>query len=218
MGTGPGDYEGPPHSLHRGFSQPGFSYRHRQPRAVLRAPMGCRTGFVMKPRALPAPASAAPLEHGTFHDEFSDIVEDFSMCPVGRCALTAWPTVASWPTVADGTAWSTSWNMTMSSETVTNLDNGQWIRDEVRTLNKDLRVTDNGDGRLTILAFGTVTPSSTGPTAKSSPAIQVRSASRCSSITRAHPATRPMTSDSNSTSSRNRLAELTTSAQRRLRH
>jgi hypothetical protein len=36
--------------------------------------------------ALAGPAWAEPLERGTFHDEFTDLIDDFCDVPVSRCS------------------------------------------------------------------------------------------------------------------------------------
>ena len=105
--------------------------------------------------ALAAPATAKPLEHGKFHEEFSDIVEDFCGVPglTVRFDGVAEGSFKANRRGRDGLVY--FMEHVHVSDTGTNLDNGQWIRDEVRTLSKDLHVTDNGDGTLTILSLST---------------------------------------------------------------
>ena len=105
--------------------------------------------------ALAAPATAKPLEHGKFHEEFSDVVENFCDVPglTVRFDGVAEGSFKANRRGRDGLVY--FMEHVHVSDTGTNLANGQWIRDEVRTLTKDLHVTDNGDGTLTILALST---------------------------------------------------------------
>jgi hypothetical protein len=104
--------------------------------------------------AVAAPVTAAPLEQGTFHDEFSFIDPDF--CGAG---LTV-----RFDGVVDGRFLVTRrgrdglvyfMENVHITETVTNLTNGKSVSDESRTVQKDLHVIDNGDGTLTILVLAT---------------------------------------------------------------
>jgi hypothetical protein len=100
-------------------------------------------------------AAAAPLEHGKFHDEFSDDIPVFC----GRPGLT----VRS-DGVVDGKLLVNSrgrYNLVYFQEHVhlsfrfTNLSNGRFITTRERSVNKDLKVVDNGDGTLTITVLAT---------------------------------------------------------------
>jgi hypothetical protein len=104
--------------------------------------------------ALTAPVAAAPLEQGTFHDEFSFIDPDFCGAGLevrfdgvvdGRFLVTR--------RGQDGLVYFME-NIHIT-ETVTNLANGKSVSDESRTVQKDLHVIDNGDGTLTILVLAT---------------------------------------------------------------
>lgn len=105
--------------------------------------------------ALAGPAGAQPLDRGTFHDEFTDVVEDFCDVPGltvqfdgvvdGRFLLNR--------RGPDGLAY--YMESIHFASTVTNVDSGSTVTGVERSLFKDLKVTDNGDGTLTILVLGT---------------------------------------------------------------
>ena len=104
--------------------------------------------------ALAAPVAAAPLEQGTFHEEFTFIDRDF--CGAGL--------EVQFDGVVDGRFLVTRrgqdglvyfMDNIHVTDTLTNLANGKSITDEARELHKDLHVTDNGDGTLTILVLAT---------------------------------------------------------------
>jgi hypothetical protein len=104
--------------------------------------------------AMAAPAAAAPLEQGTFHDAFSFIEPDF--CGAGI--------EVRFDVVVDGRFLVTRRGRDSlvyfmehihRTDTVTNLANGRTITDDERTVSKDVHVTDNGDGTLTILVLAT---------------------------------------------------------------
>ena len=104
--------------------------------------------------ALAAPVAAAPLEHGTFHDEFSFIDPDFCGAGLevridgvvdGRFLVTR--------RGRDGLVY--FMESVHRIDTYTNLANGQTLTDDERTVQKDLHVTDNGDGTLTVLVLAT---------------------------------------------------------------
>ena len=104
--------------------------------------------------ALAAPVTAKPLEHGTFHDEFTFIDPDF--CGAGL--------EVGFDGVAEGRFLVTRrgrdglvyfMEHVHITETLTNLANGKSVSDQSRTVQKDLHVIDNGDGTLTILVLAT---------------------------------------------------------------
>lgn len=105
--------------------------------------------------ALAGPADAQPLDRGTFHDEFTEVVEDFCDVP----GLTV-----QFDGVVDGRflfnrrgphGLAYYMESIRFSSTVTNLESGRTVTGVERTLSKDLKVTDNGDGTLTILVLAT---------------------------------------------------------------
>jgi hypothetical protein len=104
--------------------------------------------------AMAAPVAAAPLEQGTFHDEFSFIDPDF--CGAGL--------EVRFDVVVDGRFLVTRrgrdglvyfMEHLHRTDTVTNLANGRTVTVDERTVSKDVHVTDNGDGTLTILVLAT---------------------------------------------------------------
>jgi len=104
--------------------------------------------------ALAAPVTAKPLEHGTFHDEFSGIDPDF--CGAGlevRFAGVAEGRFLANRRGRDGLVY--FMEHVHITETLTNLANGRSVSDQSRTVQKDLHVIDNGDGTLTILVLAT---------------------------------------------------------------
>jgi hypothetical protein len=100
-------------------------------------------------------ASAGLIFKETFHDEETEVVTDF--CGVEGLAVT-------FERVADVRAQGVShgpdklpylhFNVRLT-ELVTNMANGNSVRSESNFVDKDLRVTDNGDGTLTILVLTT---------------------------------------------------------------
>lgn len=104
---------------------------------------------------LSTPAMAAPPGRESFHDSFSFTVDDFC----GSEGLSV-----RLDRVVDGRI---QYNARGSdrlayfmehvrfAEVITNLANGEHVRVSENTTSKDLRVTDNGDGTLTILVLGT---------------------------------------------------------------
>jgi hypothetical protein len=105
--------------------------------------------------ALAGPAGAEPLERGTFHDEFTDVVEDF--CDVPGLTVQQDSVVDGRFLVnrhgSDGLVY--GMESVSLVDTLTNVANGNTISVRERTIFKDLKVTDNGDGTLTILVLGT---------------------------------------------------------------
>ncbi len=99
--------------------------------------------------------SAAPLEHGVFHDEFSFVETNF--CGVAGLTVRA-------DGVADGRFLVKRQGRdglvyfmehVHVSSVRTNLANNKTISDDERTVTKDLKVVDNGDGTLTITVLAT---------------------------------------------------------------
>jgi hypothetical protein len=71
---------------------------------------------------------------------------------------------------------------------ITNLANGRFVTSVTPSvLEKDLRVTDNGDGTLTVLVLATGNATLTERTARPSAGIRAKSGSNCSSTTAARP-------------------------------
>ena len=116
--------------------------------------------------ALAAGATAKPIEHTDFHGEFTETIPDF--CDVsgltvqldhvddGRFLFN--------PHGPDGLAYASA---TLKFTNVfTNLANRNTVTEVGNVVDKDLRVTDNGDGTLTILVMTTGNAAVYGPDGK----------------------------------------------------
>lgn len=100
-------------------------------------------------------AQAKPLEKGTFHEEFTDVIEDFCDVP-GLTVQSDFVVDGRFivnPHGPDGLAYFKE-HVDVSSVD-TNLANGKFVTSESVVTEKDLKVTDNGDGTLTILVLAT---------------------------------------------------------------
>ena len=111
-------------------------------------------------------AIAQPIEHTDIHDEFTEIVKDF--CEVSGLKVQVDVVVDGQfllnPHGPDGLAYASS---TFSVTNVyTNLANGNTVTEVGNAVDKDLRVTDNGDGTLTILVLTTGNIAVFGPDGK----------------------------------------------------
>ena len=116
--------------------------------------------------ALAGGASAKPLEHTDFHDEFSEIINDF--CEVSGLTVQV-DSVADGrflfnPHGPDGLAYGHA-NVSFTN-VFTNVANGNTVTEVGKVVDKDLRVTDNGDGTLTILVLTTGNAAVYGPDGK----------------------------------------------------
>jgi hypothetical protein len=99
-------------------------------------------------------ASAEPLLKERFHDEGTFVDEDF--CGAGLTVDGAFVTDGSVLVVARGPDRLAYFLEHLTITVVfTNRDNGKTVTLTVVRVNKDLRVTDNGDGTLTILFLAT---------------------------------------------------------------
>ena len=115
---------------------------------------------------LAAGASAKPIEHAEFHDEGTFIAHDF--CDVlgldvqgdfvfdNRFLIN--------PHGPDGLIYFQE-NFRVTT-VFTNLANGNTVTEVVNAIGKDLRVTDNGNGTLTILVLSTGNVAVYGPDGK----------------------------------------------------
>jgi hypothetical protein len=100
-----------------------------------------------------APASARPLEQGTFQDEYSFTDTDF--CEEG---ITVDVDVAEegrflFNSRKPGTA--PYWQVVLVANAVYTNAEGDFVTEKLRIADKDLRITDNGDETLTILVLAT---------------------------------------------------------------
>jgi hypothetical protein len=123
-------------------------------------------GFALPALVSIAPASAKPVELGEFHDVFTGVIDDFCDVPGFTVAFES---------VVDGRF---SWNSrgrdgllfylehATSSTTTTNLANGLSVVERTRVVDKDLHVTDNGDGTLTVVILITGPSTLYGPDGK----------------------------------------------------
>jgi hypothetical protein len=102
-----------------------------------------------------AAASASLIFRETFHEEEAEVIANFC----GEAGLTV-----EFAIVRDGRAQAVSRGRDQlpyfsfhvkQTEVVTNLANGNSARSELNFVDKDLRVTDNGDGTLTLLVLTT---------------------------------------------------------------
>ena len=114
---------------------------------------------------LAATASAEPPFKERFHNEATFVDEDF--CGAGLTVDGTFVEDGSLLVVAhgpDGLAYFLE-HLTITV-TFTNRDNGKTVTLTVVRVNKDIRVTDNGDGTLTILALATGNDVFYGPDGK----------------------------------------------------
>jgi len=99
--------------------------------------------------------AAAPPDHGEFHDEFSFTVTDF--CEMSGLTVHIGGAVDGGflvkPQGHDGLIH--FMDHLHVSRVLTNVDTGDSISDDERTVVKDLKVVDNGDGTLTITVLAT---------------------------------------------------------------
>jgi hypothetical protein len=107
--------------------------------------------------ALATGASARPIEHMAIHEENTEIIENFCAPEVSGLTVQADQVLDGRELVnshgPDGLVY---FSATLKITNVfTNVDNGNSVTELVNILDKDLRVTDNGDGTLTILFFST---------------------------------------------------------------
>ena len=105
--------------------------------------------------AVSATAAAKPLDRGEFHNEFDGVVEDF--CDVEGLTVEFHAVVEGRFRVnthgRDGLVYFAE--NTRVTNTLTNVDNGNFVTEHVVVLGKDLSVTDNGDGTLTVVQLST---------------------------------------------------------------
>jgi hypothetical protein len=97
----------------------------------------------------PGSASPKPLEHEHFAGSFSQVHEDFCGIPFVRQDVAFRETITLNPHGPDGLAYSLS--RLHVRVLYTNLANGRTAAEVVNNVRKDLKITNNGDGTLTIL-------------------------------------------------------------------
>ena len=104
--------------------------------------------------AMAAPVAAAPLDQGTFHDEFSFIEPD--LCGAGIEARIDGVIDGRYLVTRRGTDGLVYFMERIHlTDTFTNLANDATVVSVERSISKDVHVTDNGDGTLTILVLAT---------------------------------------------------------------
>jgi hypothetical protein len=105
--------------------------------------------------ALAASAAAEVVFRETFHDEGTIVFEDF--CDVSGLTVeftfSVEGRVKAVPHGRDGLIYFLE--HIKGNNVYTNLDNDKFMTEVFTQVNKDLRVTDNGDGTLTILVLAT---------------------------------------------------------------
>lgn len=120
------------------------------------SPLGAAAavGFTAAALLLGSPAVAAPLEDGSFDEDFAFTVDDF--CAVDGLTVLIEGSITGRYTVGshgDGQAYFRQ--RSVVERTVTNVDTGASYTDKASTLDKDLRITENDDGGLIILVLAT---------------------------------------------------------------
>jgi hypothetical protein len=112
------------------------------------------------------PATAKPIDSGTFHEELDLVLTDF-------CGVTGLEIDLHVDTVFDYTVRSKGRDqlpyfsqLARGTRTFTNPDNDRTVTEVFNGLEKDLQVTDNGDGTFTILVLGTGNSTVTGTDGK----------------------------------------------------
>ncbi|HET8873835.1 MAG TPA: hypothetical protein VFM83_09125, partial [Gaiellaceae bacterium] len=104
--------------------------------------------------AVPALAEPGRVFKETVHVDDFNLIEGF--CDTGMVVqshFVADVKVKAMPRGRDGLIYFA--NRLSITETFTNADNGKFVVSTVNGIDKDLRVTDNGDGTLTILILST---------------------------------------------------------------
>jgi hypothetical protein len=104
--------------------------------------------------AVSALAEPGRVVKETVHEEFFNEIEGFcgtEMVVESQVVVDGTTTIR--PRGRDGLIYFA--NRLRITETFTNVDNGNFVVSKVNLIDKDLRVTDNGDGTLTILILST---------------------------------------------------------------
>jgi len=104
---------------------------------------------------VPPPASAKPIEHGSFHDEFNLVHKDFCGVP-GLTVSDVGTAEVRYRLNSQGKAGLAYYLQHVNEHgTVTDLATGKSVTFWLLVNSKDLHVTDNGDGTLTVVALST---------------------------------------------------------------
>jgi hypothetical protein len=129
--------------------------------------LGLAAGLAMVgSMALAGGATARPIEHTAIHDEFSEVIDDF--CEVSGLTVQVDTVVDGRfllnPHGPDGLAYLL--NTLKITSVYTNVANDNTVTEVGNGMELDLRVTDNGDGTLTILVLSTGNIAVYGPDGK----------------------------------------------------
>jgi hypothetical protein len=95
-----------------------------------------------------APAAAEPLEHGHFHDVDSSVIEGFCGDLTVRVDVDSQVSLLVRTQGSEGLVYFQE--NVHGTASITNLATGKSFTNVVTFVSKDLKVTDNGDGTLTI--------------------------------------------------------------------
>ena len=102
-----------------------------------------------------AAAGAGKVSRDAFHNDRTFVLEDFCGVP-GLNVRVDFSIDARVQAVPHGRAQLAYFlHHGTTTETLTNLENGKTVSSTARVIEKDLRVTDNGDGTLTVLVLAT---------------------------------------------------------------
>lgn len=112
------------------------------------------------------PALAKPLDRGTFHEELDLALTD--LCGVDGLDVDLHVDVVFEYAVRSRGSDQLPYfsQLSTGTRTFTNPDNDRVVTEHFNGLEKDLRVTDNGDGTFTILVLGTGNSTVTGTDGK----------------------------------------------------
>jgi len=108
--------------------------------------------------------AAKPLERVHFHDSGSEVVEEFCGDLTVRIEFEVDGYFLFNPHGPDGLAYAS--DRFHGTRSYTNLANGKTLTFVFNNIYKDLKVTDNGDGTLTILVLATGSNQAYGPDGK----------------------------------------------------
>lgn len=108
-----------------------------------------------------APAAAEPLDHGRFHDTSSEVIEGFCDDLRVRIDNDLQGSFLVKTQGSDGLVYFLG--SLHGTITFTNLATDKSFTNVLNIIDKDLKVTDNGDGTLTILALTTGSIKNLGP-------------------------------------------------------
>lgn len=148
----PGSWQGRGARHSHPVRRTGASHAHVTPTRARCLPPG---GLAAAPLTTAGTATGALLDSGTDTFTIAETIKDY--CDVkGLRVQHEASVVVRWRDAthgSDGLVYFTE--QVDYAGTITNPRTGRWVTDVVNTLTKDLHVTDNGDGTLTIVVFGT---------------------------------------------------------------